>query len=387
MAIGLFKGKIRFDRNEFAGSFGDIGTDFPLIVSLIAVCGLDPASVLVMFGAMQVLTGLTYGIPMPVQPLKAMSVIMITQKLGGDILHAAGLVIGIIMLILSCTGLLNWIARIIPKCVVRGIQFGLGCQLALLAVKDYVPADGAWGYVLAAIAFFVILLFWGNRRYPAALFVIALGIVYAIFLQLNLKILWEGVGFHAPRWHVPDTSDMLQGFFLLALPQLSLSLGNSILATKQIAQDYFPEKNLTVNKIGRTYAFMNLVAPFFSGIPVCHGSGGMAGHYSFGARTGGSVMIYGTLYLILGFFLSGVFGQIVNIFPKPILGIILFIEGTALVRLIKDVSAVPAEWIIAVMVGLMAIGLPYGYFVAMIVGTLVYYFVQNRLIRIYSASL
>lgn len=382
MAVELFKGKIRFDRNEFAGSFGDIGTDFPLIVALIAVCGLDPASVLVMFGLMQVMTGLTYGIPMPVQPLKAMAVIMITQKLGGNILHAAGLVIGIIMLILSCTGLLNWIARIIPKCVVRGIQFGLGCQLSLLAAKEYVPADGVWGYVLAAVVFFVILFLWGNRRYPAALFVIGLGILYAVFLKMNLKTLIDGVGFQVPQWHVPNTADMLQGFLLLALPQLSLSLGNSILATKQIAHDHFPEKNLTVDKIGRTYALMNLVAPFFSGIPVCHGSGGMAGHYAFGARTGGSVVIYGTLYLILGLFLSGVFVQIVNIFPKPMLGVILFVEGTALIRLIKDVSTVPAEWIIAVMVGLMAIGLPYGYFVAMIIGTLVYYLVKNRFIRI-----
>ncbi len=382
MAVELFKGKIRFDRNEFAGSFGDIGTDFPLIVALIAVCGLDPASVLVMFGLMQVATGLVYGMPMPVQPLKAMSVIMITQKLGGNILHAAGLVIGMIMLLLSCTGLLNWIARIIPKCVVRGIQFGLGCQLALLATKEYVPADGAWGYVLAVVSLLVILFLWGNRRYPAAIFVIGIGIVYAIFFKLDLNVLLGGVGFQVPRWHVPNTGDMLQGFLLLALPQLSLSLGNSILATKQIAQDHFPEKNLTVNKIGRTYALMNLVTPFFSGIPVCHGSGGMAGHYAFGARSGGSVVIYGTLYLILGLFLSGVFGQIVNIFPKPMLGVILFVEGMALIRLIKDVSVVPAEWIIAVMVGVMAIGLPYGYFIAMIVGTLVYYLVKNRLIRI-----
>src|SRR3989344_6104982 len=129
MIKNIFKNRIRFDRNEFAGSFGDIGTDFPLVVSLIMVAGLDPASVLVMFGAMQILTGLVYGIPMPVQPLKAMTVIVLTQKLTGNILYAGGLAIGIVMFFLTASNLLSWIGKIVPKSVVRGIQFGLGSQI------------------------------------------------------------------------------------------------------------------------------------------------------------------------------------------------------------------------------------------------------------------
>jgi hypothetical protein len=64
-----------------------------------------------------------------------------------------------------------------------------------------------------------------------------------------------------------------------------------------------------VRKIGFTYATMNLVNPFLSGIPTCHGSGGMAGHYAFGARTGGSVVIYGMFYLLFGLFFSRGFSQ------------------------------------------------------------------------------
>ena len=69
--------RLRFDRNEFSGAFGDIGTDFPLIVGMIAAAKLDPASTLTMFGLMQVLTGLAYGMPMPAQPLKAVAVLVI----------------------------------------------------------------------------------------------------------------------------------------------------------------------------------------------------------------------------------------------------------------------------------------------------------------------
>jgi hypothetical protein len=378
----LFNGKIRFDRNELAGSFGDIGTDFPLVVSLILICHLDPASVLIMFGLMQILTGLTYGIPMPVQPLKAMAAIMISQKLGGDILHGAGLVIGILMLILSVSGLLPWIGRVVPTCVVRGIQFGLGIQLSLLALKEYVPAQGALGYGLAFVSFVVIIAFWGNRKYPAALFVIALGLIYALAVRLNPSVLVQGIGWHVPKWHVPTTGDMANGFLLLALPQLSLSIGNSILATKQLVGDYFPSQKLGIKKIGLTYSFMNLVSPFFSGIPVCHGSGGIAGHYAFGARTGGSVFIYGTVYLVLGLFFSGVFSSVIELFPKPILGVILFFEGMVLIKWIKDTVAVPSDLMIAVMVGLMAVGLPYGYLVGLLAGTLLKFLSRKRFVHL-----
>jgi TonB family protein len=65
--------RVRFDRNELSGAFGDLGTDFPLVVGMVLAAGLDVTSVLVMFGLMQVLTGLAYGLPMPVQPLAALT--------------------------------------------------------------------------------------------------------------------------------------------------------------------------------------------------------------------------------------------------------------------------------------------------------------------------
>jgi len=122
--------RIRFDRNEFAGSFGDIGTDLPLIVGMVLAAGLDAASVFITFGVAQIATGLIYGLPMPMQPLKAMAVLVISQKLSGDILYGGGLAIGAVMLLLTVSGGLTLLARLVPRCVVRGIQFGLGLSLA-----------------------------------------------------------------------------------------------------------------------------------------------------------------------------------------------------------------------------------------------------------------
>jgi xanthine/uracil/vitamin C permease (AzgA family) len=363
--------RIRFDRNELAGAFGDIGTDLPLVVGVILAAKLDSASALIMFGAMQVLTGLVYGMPMPVQPLKAMAALVIAQKLSGDALFGAGLVIGVIMLVLTVTGLIGWLARVVPKTVVRGIQFGLGLQLATLALKDYVQADGAVGYALAGVGFVITILLMGNRRFPAALFVIALGVAYAVVFKLDFAAI--GAGFRLPQFHIPTTQDMLTGLVVLAIPQIPLSLGNSILATRQVAEDFFPERKLTIPRISLTYSLMNLINPWFGGIPTCHGSGGMAGHYTFGARTGGSVIIYGCMYLALGLFFSGSFAELIQVFPKPILGVMLAFEGLAMLLLVRDIAASKRDLLIAALVGLMCVGLPYGYAVGLIVGTSMVY--------------
>jgi hypothetical protein len=368
---------VRFDRNELAGAFGDIGTSLPLLVGVTLAAGMDGTSVLVMFGLMQVLTGLRYGMPMPVQPLKAMAAIVIAQKIGGPILCGAGLAIGISMLFLSVSGAVDWLARVIPKSVIRGIQFGLGMQLATLALKQYVPADGVPGYWLAIVAFGVVIVLLGNRKYPAALFLVLAGGVYALTCKAPVAILSQSFGFNLPELNVPRWQDIITGFYLLALPQIPLSLGNSLLATRQVAQDLFPARPLTVRQIGFTYSAMNLINPFLGGVPTCHGSGGMVGHYTFGARTGGSVVIIGMLYICLGLFFGQGFNEVVKVFPLPVLGVILVFEGLALMLLVRDMLSAKGDLTVVLLVGLMAVGLPYGYLIGTVVGVLLAFLLKH----------
>jgi MFS superfamily sulfate permease-like transporter len=376
----MLKNRIRFDRNELAGAFGDLGTDLPLIIGIIAASGIDGASVLILFGLLQIFSGLWYQMPMPVQPLKAFAAIVISQKLPGNIIYGGGLAIGVLMLLLTLSGLITWLARVIPKPVIRGIQLGLGLQLAALALREYVPGDGATGYILAAMAFAITVALLGNRTYPPALLVIGLGMGYALLLKLNWLTISDSVGFSLPQLHVPSYPDILTGLVVLALPQIPLSLGNSILATRQIIHDHYPERAVDVKQISFTYSLMNLVAPFFSGIPVCHGSGGMAGHYAFGARTGGSVVVYGLVFLTMGFFFSGGFAQMVQIFPLPMLGVLLLFEGLALAALARDLMHVRRDWSIALLTGIVAGTMPYGYLIGLLLGTGLYYLAGRNLI-------
>jgi MFS superfamily sulfate permease-like transporter len=226
--------------------------------------------------------------------------------------------------------------------------------------------------VLAGIAAVIALVLYSNRRFPAALFIIALGLIYA-FAFKHFDGLQNSVGLALPKLHIPAWNDVWAGFLILALPQVPLSIGNSVLGARRTAEDLFPTRAPSLTKIGVTYSFMNLLNPFFGGVPTCHGSGGLAGHYAFGARTGASVIIYGSLYLIIGLFFSNGFEKVIQIFPMPILGVILAFEAAALMLLVRDMTQERTTFFIVILTGLMASLLPYGYLIAIVVGTVLAY--------------
>ena len=348
-----------------------MGTDLPLLAGMILVSEFDAGSVLVVFGAMQLAAGLVYGIPLAVQPLKAVAALVIAQNIAAPVVFGAGLSMGMIMLALAVTGMLEKFARLIPKAVVRGIQLGLGGNLAILAMWKYIPADGVKGLYLAATTFAIIVLLRRNSRFPASLVAMGLGVVYVLFFTPKESRPTMAMHFALPPLQGVQASSVLEGFLVLALAQIPLSLGNSVLATAQLASDYFPEKNITVGKIGLTYGIMNIVAPFLGGVPVCHGSGGLAGHYFFGARTGGSVVIYGSLLMIGGLFFGDGFAQFLHIFPLSVLGTSLIFEGLALAGLVRDMREA-VDLFVALLVAACVIFLPYGYLVGLVTGTITF---------------
>ena len=362
--------RLRFDRHEWSGAFGDLGTDLPLLVGMILASGLDATSVLTIFGLMQIATAVRYRMPMPVQPLKAMAAIVIAQKLPPNVLYGGGLAIGISMLLLSATGMIDCINRVVPKPVVRGIQCGLGLQLAGIALRNYVQSDGVKGFWLAGAGFIVTVILIGRKRVPSAVILVALGFVYAVAFKLNGSALAGAIGFHLPQFRQPVATDVWMGFLILALPQIPLSIANSVLATRQLSEDLFPEKRVTARGIGWTYAAMNLVNPFLGGVPTCHGSGGMAGHYAFGGRTGGSVVIYGAMYVMLGVLFGPGFQTVIQAFPMPILGVLLLFEAITLLGLLRDLSGQSVDFLIALLVGVIASSLPYGYLAGLLIGVL-----------------
>lgn len=368
----FFKNRIRIDRGEFGGAFGDIGTDLPLIVGIIQTTNMDVASVFIMFGLMQIMTGVIYGIPMAVQPLKAMAVIVISQKLGANVLLGGGLAIGVIMLLLTISGMLNLLRRIIPTVAIRGIQLGLGISLASIAIQKHIISTSE-GYILSLVTIMLILLLRRSIRYPASVVVILLGLIYSLIFCVDIQKIYQNVSISLPTATAISIDDLLTGLTLLAIPQLPLSLSNSVFATHQTIKDLFPDKSLNIKKIGFTYSVMNLINPVFGGIPTCHGAGGLIGQYYFGGRTGGSVVIYGCIYIILGTFFSQIFSEIIRIFPLPVLGSILLFEGMAIMMLIQDISSNKDDLSIALLTGVIAAFMKNGFVIGIVLGTTLYY--------------
>lgn len=374
---------IAFDRNEIAGAFGNLGIPVPLILSMIAVNGLDPASVFTLYGLLQILTGFAFGLPVPVQPLKAMAAIMLSQGLPASYLFGAGLFVGVFFTILGVTNLIEWLNRTIPVSVIRGIQLGLGLQLMGIAA-EFMLKDGLVGILLSVIGVIITIILFSSRRLPPALLLLAIGSAYAFMTSLHVDIFWNGVGFALPRFFIPTSNDLIMGTVLLAVPQIPLSLGNAIIGTSLLSSDLFPkQKPVTTKSLSISYGMMNLVSPFVSSIPVCHGAGGLVGHYRFGARTGGALAVIGSIFLLIGLFYSRVVQSVMQIFPFSILGVMLLFAGLELALTVRDVAKKKDQLFVTVFVAGLAAFVPYGYAIGLLAGWILAYVIETKRIRIY----
>lgn len=364
---GRAPARIRFGTGELSGAFGDLGTDLPLLAGMILAAGLEAWRVLLIFGLLQVAAALVYRMPMPVQPLKAVAALVIAQNLTEPVIRGGAFAVAAIMAVLTLTGALSGLARLVPRPVVRGIQAGLGLKLGLLALGSYVTADGTEGVLLAGGCFVLLLMLLRRPRFPAAVAVLAVGAVYAV---------WRGdgsaatAGIEVAAGGMPGPRDLLAGLVVLALPQIPLSLGNSVLATKQLADDWFPRSGVTLRRIGTTYSTFNFAVGLVGGVPVCHGSGGMAGHYALGGRTGGSVLIYGAFYMLLAAAAAAGRTDVMALFPLPVLNVILAVESSVLVGTVREFATRPFALGVAAAVAIAANVLPYGFLSAMVLGGL-----------------
>lgn len=369
---------LRFDRGEWSGAFGDLGTDLPLILAMLAATGLAAGPVFFSFGAALVLSGWIYRLPMPVQPLKAMAVVVIAGQVSGAQLQLGGLLLGGLMLLLATGGVLEWLARVIPLWVVRGVQAALAANLALAALR-LSGREGWVGGALALAAAGLIVLARRAPRWPVGLLVVLGGAAWAwpqLAGSLRLEPWPEFV-----RWPALPWSDWPVVLLVLVLPQLPLSLSNSLVATVRTVGDLFPGRGVHIRGVGFTFALLNFLAPFLGGVPVCHGCGGLAGHYALGARTGGSVVIYGAALLLGGAFAGGFLAALARHFPFPLLAALLLVEAGVLLALVRDQLAAPAR---AAGVGLVAAAgvlLPYGYLIGVVAGTLFHHVFLHRLVR------
>ncbi|MFL5327952.1 MAG: putative sulfate/molybdate transporter [Gemmataceae bacterium] len=332
-------GAARFNRHEIAGSLGDLGTFLPLLVGMAATNGLDFAAALFFAGLFNVVTGLMFAIPMAVQPMKAIAAVALSgQGLTVGEIVAAGASVSAIILLLGLTGLIDWFNRVFPRSVIRGLQLALGLKLLMNGItmvagtKYWFALDGISTGLVATV---LVLLLFFSRRVPAALVLFGLGIVIAVWAKPEV-IHSLGFGFTLPHWSPPSWADFVSSFPKAAVPQIPLTTLNSVIAVCALSVDLFPDRPATPRKVSISVGVMNLVGCWFGAMPMCHGAGGLAGQYRFGARTNGAILFLGTVKVLLAVFLGASLMTLCQAFPHSILGVMLAFAGMELALVCRD---------------------------------------------------
>lgn len=339
--IAGFSGRLavaRLNRSEIGGSLGDLGTFLPLLVGMAVTNGLNFATALFFAGLFNVVTGLMFAIPMAVQPMKAIAAVALTEGLSlGEIL-AAGATVGLVILILGVTGLIDVLNRLIPKSVVRGLQLALGLKLLMKGLEMIAGTETFFGvdsYFVGAMSALVVLALFFSRKLPGALVLFVSGLILAVAgnpdLLGSLKInIW------LPQWAPPEMNDFKTAFGKAALPQIPLTILNSVIAVCALSTDLFPGRAASPRRVSVSVGVMNLVSIWFGGMPMCHGAGGLAGQYRFGARTNGSILFLGGAKMVIAVLFGASLIGLCAAFPLSILGVMLAFAGMELALVTRD---------------------------------------------------
>jgi SulP family sulfate permease len=369
--------RYQFNRMEFAGALGDLGTLLPLAIGLIFVNGLSPSGLFLSVGLYYIFSGLYFGVTVPVQPMKVISAYAIATTMSANQVLASGAMIGLLFLIIGGTGAITFIGKHIPKSVVRGVQLSTGILLTAggvrfmvgtsefqrlrqiaepyLSIQDLGPLP--IGILLGVIGCVLVFLLMENKRFPAGLLVVLGGLAVGLALGTHEEVDQLRLGFNLPPlmpFGIPSKADFAFAFFALVLPQIPMTLGNAVVAYVDLSKEYFPDRSekITYKSACISIALANFLAFSLGGMPLCHGAGGLAAHYRFGARTVGSNLIIGIIFVLLAVFLGNHALIVVKLIPMSVLGVLLLFAGGQLALTLIDMDERKDLFVALMMLGI-----------------------------------
>jgi SulP family sulfate permease len=369
--------RYKFDRMEFAGSLGDLGTLLPLAIGLILINNLNPLGVFFSIGLYYILSGIYYGVTVPVQPMKVIAAYAIATAMSPSQILASGALMGIMLLILGATGAITVIGRYTPKAVVRGVQLSTGTLLMAEGVKfmmgtskfqllretaePYLTFESLGpipvGIIIGVAGGILTLLLLENKKTPAGLMVVLGGIAVGLVLGTHEGLDKLKIGIYLPKilpFGVPTSADFTFALFAMVLPQIPMTVGNAVIAYTDLSREYFGEdsRKITYRSTCISMALANFLSFLLGGMPVCHGAGGLAAHYRFGARTVGSNLIIGLIFVALATFLGDHALSVVNLLPMSVLGVLLLFAGSQLALTVIDIGERKGLFVVLVILGI-----------------------------------
>ena len=380
----------RFDRMEFAGSLGDLGTMLPLAIGMIVLNKLYATNVFILVGFFYIASGIYFKVTTPVQPMKVIGAYAIAVGLTPTQIVASSLWMGILVLFLGTTGLIQTIGKYTPKRTVRGVQLGVGVVLMVKGLKLMIMPDPnlavqslgplSMSIILGAVGLVLTLFLLDNKKLPAAIVIILLGIALGILIGKPLEAEAFNWSIHFPKlipYGWPSLHDFLWVLPVLVLPQIPMTIGNAIISNTDVMHEYFGERahRATYRSVSNSQGLADIVSFFLGGIPMCHGAGGLAAHYRFGARTAGANLIIGGIFVLLALVFGENMVAILNLLPFSLLGVLLVFAGLQLALMIQDVEERKDLFVVLLMLG---IALATNLAVAFIAGIIVAYALKSE---------
>ena len=377
----------RFDRMELAGSLGDLGTLLPLALGMVLINGLHPGGLLLSIGLYYVLSGGYFKVTVPVQPMKVIGAYAVATGIGAPQILASGFLMGVMLLLIGASGAMTLIGRYTPRAVIRGVQLSTGVLLLSQGVKlmlgtsryqvlqqvaePYLRVQSLGplplGILIGVTGSLLTLLLLENRKLPAGLLVVFGGLAVGLLLGTREGLSGLHVGLHFPAilpFGFPSGADFTFAVFALVLPQIPMTLGNAVIAYVDLSQEYFgnESRKLTYRSACLSMGVANLSSFMFGGMPLCHGAGGLAAHYRFGARTAGSNVLIGVLFVVMATFLGNQAIGVVKLLPMAVLGVLLVFAGSQLALTITDLEDRKGFFVALIMLGItLASSLAYGF--------------------------
>jgi SulP family sulfate permease len=365
---------MRFDRVELAGAFGDLGTLLPIVMGMILINQLSPSTVFLTFGLFYLITGYFFRLPVPVQPLKAVGAIAIAYPamITESVIGASGIIFGALLLIFVLTGMVDQLAKLFTQPVVRGIQLSLGLiflkkGIELIVSQEVFLNGGAANFadyrinlIIGVVVFALVLALLDNKKFPAALVALAVGIT-AGFLLGGFNGAALSLGPTRIRVIIPSLPDFWTAFIMLILPQIPLTIGNACVGTADTCATLFPRSpslaKSTAGKFALTMGIANFPAGFFGAVPMCHGTGGLAAHYRFGARTGGAPIMIGAAFVVMALAFGELGFALLAMIPNSVLGVLLLFAGLELCPLVRSLKG-NEEYFVALLITGIALAVP-----------------------------
>ncbi len=322
-------------RGDLGGSLGDLGTLLPFMVGYIVVAGVQASAILLAFGLCLLAVGWRYGIPFPVQPMKAVGAAALAGAAASpqnmpEVLALTAAMTAMFWLIAGWTGIARWLAAHLSRDVIHGVVLGLGIALILGSLRRI---EGDWVLGLASVLAALVLLGRGGWLLMPALLLAGFAVGAWRQPELMAAAFHTPAGFAlpAPVWHgIPATGVWLTAA-ALTLTQTPLTFGNAILGTVAETKRLFPDTPIDENRVARSTGWMNVVAAGLSAPPMCHGAGGLVAQVALGARTGRAPLWLGGALVLLALFASAPVAALLALLPDGTIGAMLFVAGFTLV--------------------------------------------------------